>query len=91
MAIITKELAIKIVKKLKADVVTRRKAHDIALVYHEGKMVADFGIRRGSNKELAHDHIPEDIFLRPSETRLLAQCPMSREDWVKIITEKGKA
>lgn len=91
MAIITKELANKIVRKLKAKVVKRKRPHDIALVYNEGKMVAQFGVRRGSNKELGHDHIPEQIFLRPREARLLAQCPMSREDWVKIITEKGKA
>lgn len=91
MAIITKQLAMEIVRKLKAKVVKRKGPHDIALVEHEGKIVADFGIRRGSNKELGHDHIPEQIFLRPSKARLLAQCPMSREDWVKIITEKGRA
>ena len=65
MAIITKELALKIVKKLKAKVVTRAKPHDIALVDHEGKMVASFGIRRGSRKDQGHDHIPHQIFLRP--------------------------
>lgn len=90
MAIITKELAQRIVRKLKAEVHKRGKAHDIAVVYHEGKMVANFGIRRGSNRNLPHDHIPEVIFLRPNEARLLAQCPLSREQWIKIISKKGK-
>ncbi len=89
MAIITKELALKIVKKLKAKVVTRPKPHDIALVNHEGKMVASFGIRRGSRNDQGHDHIPEQIFLRPRQARELGQCPIYREDWIKIIKEKG--
>jgi len=90
MPIITKELALEIAKKLKAKIIKRNKPHDIALVYHEGKMVAQFGIRRGSNRNLGHDHIPAQIFLRPRETRLLAQCPLSREEWIKIMSEKGK-
>ena len=89
MAIITKELALEIVKKLKAKVVKRAKAHDIALVDYEGKIVAQFGIRRGSRKELGHDHIPEQIFLRPRQAQELGRCPLSREDWIKIIEEKG--
>jgi len=90
MAIITKELALAIVKKLKAKVVKRDKAHDIALIEHEGKIVAHFGIRRSSKKNLGHDHIPGHIFLRPRQARELGQCPLSRKDWIKIITEKAK-
>jgi len=90
MAIITKELALEIAKKLKAKIVKHTKAHDIAVVYHKGKLIANFGIRRGSNRNLGHDHIPEQIFLRVRDARLLGQCPLSREDWVKILREKGK-
>jgi len=89
MAVITKELALKIVKKLKAEIVKQTKEHDIAVVYHEGKMVTQFGVRRGSRKDLGHDHIPGQIFLRPREARELGQCPLSRKDWIRIITEKG--
>ena len=89
MAIITKELALEIVKKLKAKVVKRAKPHDIAVVRHEGKIVAQFGVRRGSRKDLGHDHIPEQIFLSPRQARELGRCPLSREDWIKIIREKG--
>ena len=90
MSVITRELALEIVRKLQAELVKRKKAHDIALVYHEGKLVANFGVRRGSKKDLGHDHIPPQIFLRPREAKLLGQCPMSRQDWVEIISEKGK-
>ena len=90
MAVITKELALKIVKKLKAKVVKRAKPHDIALIEHEGRIIAQFGIRRGSKKNSGHDHIPEQIFLRSRQAKELGQCPLSREDWIKIITEKGK-
>ena len=89
MAVITKELALQIVKKLKAEIVKQTKAHDIAVVYHEGKMVTQFGVRRGSRKDLGHDHISERIFLSPRQARELGQCPLSRKDWIRIITEKG--
>ena len=91
MATITKELAMKIVKKLGADTKTREgKAHDIAIIRHEGKKVAKFGIRRGSGKDLGHDHVPRQLGLRPNEARLLAECPMTRDEWVHRMREKGK-
>ena len=89
MAIITKDLALKIAKKLKAEVVKGGRAHDIAIVEHGGKMVAQFGIRRGSKGDSGHDHIPSQIFVGPRDARLLGQCPLSREDWIEIISDKG--
>ena len=90
MANITKELAIQIAKKLKAEMV-KRKAHDIAVVEHEGKMIAQFGIRRGSRKSMGHDHIPAQIYVSARDARLLGECPLSRDDWIEIITDKGRA
>ena len=90
MPIITKELALSIAKKLKADVKKRpKKAHDMAFVYHEGKLVASFGIRRGSRKDLGHDHVSGQLYVRPREARLLGECPLLREDWIAIMAEKG--
>ncbi len=86
---ITKELAEEIAKKLKAKKRTGT-AHDIALIHHEGKLVASFGIRRGSRKDTGHDHIPGQIFLGARNARLLGECPLSRNDWLKIMGEKGK-
>lgn len=89
MAVITKELALKIARKLGAKFDEGLKAHDLALVYHEGRLIAQFGIRRGSSKDLPHDHIPDDLHLRPREARLLGQCPLSRDEWIKILTRKN--
>ena len=90
MSVITKDLALAIVKKLKAQIVTGRKAHDIALVRHEGKLIATFGIRRGSKKDQGHDHIPSAIFVRTGQAKLLGECPMSRDEWLEVLRSKSK-
>ena len=89
MRIITKELALKIAEKLGAEVSKAGKAHDLAKVFHEKKVIASFGIRRGSSREAGHDHIQRSLHLTPSKARLLARCPMSREQWLEIMREKG--
>ena len=90
MRIITKEHALKIVKKLEAQVSSRgNKPHDIALVFHRGQLIASFGLRRGSEKDLGHDHISKDLHLGPHKARLLAQCPLTREQWIEIMKSKG--
>ena len=89
MATITKELALQIAKKLKAKIV-KRKAHDIAVIEYEGKMIAQFGIRRGSRKGLGHDHIPGQIYVSPKDAKLLGEYTLKREGWIEIIADKGK-
>jgi len=86
---ISKELAEKIAKKLKAKKRTGT-AHDLALIYHKGKLVANFGIRRGSRKDAGHDYIPAAIFLGARDARLLGECTLSRDDWITVMAEKGK-
>jgi hypothetical protein len=58
-------------------------------VYEKDKVVATFGLRRGSSKNLGHDHIPEALYIRPREAKLLGQCPLSRDEWVAILAKKG--
>lgn len=83
---ITKELAVKIVSKLEAvELTTRGAAHDIYGVYHEDVLVARFGIRRGSRKDAGHDHIPGELGVSVGFARLLAQCPKSRDDYLRQI------
>ena len=90
MAIITKELALRIVKKLKAKIQPRPgHPHDLACVFEGDILVATFGIRHGSNKNLGHDHIPDNLHVRPREAKLLGQCPLSRDEWVAILVKKG--
>jgi hypothetical protein len=68
---------------------TSTKAHDIALIYHNGILIATFGIRRGSRKSLGHGHIPGALHLRPNETLRLANCPLSREEWIQRLIDQG--
>jgi hypothetical protein len=90
MANLTKEHALRIAKKLGATITGGAgKAHDLALIYHEGRLIAHFGIRRGSRKDLGHDHIPAQLYIRAGQARLLAQCPLSRKDWLTILEGKG--
>ncbi len=88
MPVITKELAIEIAKKLKAEM-TRKGPHDVALVKHAGKLIAHFGIRHGSRKGSGHDHVPGDIHVGPHHALLLGQCPMKREAWIQEMIDKG--
>jgi hypothetical protein len=77
MRVITKELAQKIAKKLGATL-DKSGAHTIAYIYHNDILVASFGIRHGSDKDLGHDHVPDDIHIGPNKAKRLGQCPMSR-------------
>ncbi len=65
------------------------KRHEIAQVFHKGRMVASFGIRRGSRKDQGHDHIPGQIFVSRQQAKLLGECPMLREEWIEVLREKG--
>jgi hypothetical protein len=86
---INKDHAKKIAKKLGARIDTGKKAHDVARVYHQGVLIATFGIRRGSDRNLGHGHIPKDLHLSPRQTLLLAQCTLSVEQWLDIIRAEG--
>jgi hypothetical protein len=59
------------------------------MIFHEGKLIAHFGMRRGSEKDKGHDHIIKDLHLNPHKARLLAQCPLSKEQWLEILRVKG--
>jgi hypothetical protein len=90
MAAITKELALRICRKLGAQKDVRsNRPHDLFLVYEKGVLIAYFGVRRGASKELGHDHVARALHLRPAQARLLGQCPMTKEQWLAIVREKG--
>lgn len=56
MSILNKQDAMKIAKKLEAEIDTSPRAHDIAVIFEDGVEVVSFGLRRGK-KDLGHDHI----------------------------------
>lgn len=72
--VITKELALKIVRKLKATKVSAKgAAHDLYEVRYGNLPIAHFGIRHGSSRDQGHDHIPDDIHVGPGFAKLLGQ------------------
>jgi hypothetical protein len=90
--IITKELAARILKKLKATKIGSGGAHiDYEIVDFHGRIIAITSLRRGSNKELGHDHMPDDLHIGPGKAKLLGQCPLSRKQYIKILQDKGDA
>jgi hypothetical protein len=86
---LTKDHATAIARKLRAVMISGRK-HDIATIKYDGLTVAQFGIRRGSRRDQSHDYIPSQIHVTRQQATLLAQCPMSFEQWVAIMKEKGR-
>lgn len=87
---ITKEMALAIAKKLGATCKTKKNSpHDLWVIYHNGQRIAQFGIRRASKKDKGHDFIPGQIFIGPARTKLLAQCEVSKEEWLTELAEKG--
>ena len=82
---INKQHAQSIARKLKATIDKTGKAHDLAYVYHHGVLIASFGIRRGSRPSLGHGHISNDLGMNQHDTLRLANCPMSREEWIQRV------
>ena len=85
---ITKDPAAKIAAKLHATF-RQGASHDIAIIEYEGKRIAQFGIRRGSRRDAGHDHIPASIYVNARAALDLARCPMSYEQWIEVLREKG--
>lgn len=90
--IITKQLAEKIVKKLgakKSPTQARGSGHDLYDFEYGGTIIFQFSLRRGSMKDLGHDHLPADLHLGPNKAKQLAQCPLSMTQYLDILREKN--
>ncbi len=88
--IITKKLALKIVKKLGATPIkSRNKAHDEYLVQEGDVQIAIISIRRCSEKDKGHDYIPRDIHVGPNFAKDLGNCPKSRLQYIQHLQEVG--
>jgi hypothetical protein len=85
---LTKDHAETIARKLKARMHAGSK-HEIAVIEYEGKVVAQFGIRRGSRKDQGHDFIPGRIHLNRRDTLSFAECSLTYDDWIQRMKDKG--
>lgn len=86
---VTKENALQIIRKLRAEVTTKRAAHDLVEIYYKGVLVSEFGLRRGSRRDAGHGFIPSALHLSLRDTLDLAHCPLSYEGWVEKMKDKG--
>jgi len=86
--IITKELAEKIADKLGATY-ENSGPHKMAYIWHNDLLIANFGIRRGSERDKGHDYVPRSIHLSPNQSRRLAQCQITKDGWIEIMMQKG--
>jgi hypothetical protein len=58
-------------------------------VRFKGTPVVSFGLRRSSRKDTGHGHLTEDLLLSAHHVKRLANCPMTYEEWVQRMKEKG--
>jgi hypothetical protein len=85
---LTREHAETIANKLKGERSSGSK-HELVKLVYDGKLIGQFGIRRGSRKDQGHDFIPAGIHLSMHDTISLARCNMTYEEWIERMKEKG--
>ena len=85
---INKDHANRIARMLAAEISDGGK-HEIVKVYHGRELVARFNIRRASSRDTSHSDIPAQIHVSAKQALDLANCPLSRDEWVEILRAKG--
>jgi hypothetical protein len=74
--------------KLKAEVDKGSRIHTKVRFWHNGVLVIQFGIRKGSG-ELGHGHLPKEMKISQKECREFRVCHMTVEEYIAILREKG--
>lgn len=63
--------------------------HTLAQLFDEqGKLLASFGIRRGSGEQ-GHGYIPKELQLTQKKAKELHDCTLSKEEYFQILREKN--
>jgi hypothetical protein len=88
MSVITKKLAVKIADKLGAEY-TEKARHTWVVIKHNKIIVAQFGIRRGSDNDLGHGHVPSQIHLPQQKALKLGICTMTQQQWIEEMKRQG--
>lgn len=84
MTVITKELAIKIRDKLAArSLTTKNDEHDEYGIFHNGRLIASFGIRRGSKKDAGHDHVQKELNVSTGFAKQIGICKRYLDDYLR--------
>lgn len=90
MTVITKELALKIKDKLGAvPLTTKNDVHDMYGVFHNDRLIASFGIRRGSKKDAGHDHVQKALNVSTGFAKQIGICKRYLEDYLTHLGMQG--
>ena len=90
--VVTKELAERIVKKLGAKPSRSQRPgspHELYGFEVGGVVVLTLSLRRGSNRESGHDHVPEELHTGPHNAREFWQCNISVKKYLQMLIELG--
>ena len=88
MACITSEQAHKIIRKLKAKKsATQTRKHIIYDVFHNNQRVVWFGVSHTPKKGFPHDHLPAQLGINQHKVRRLAECSISRDEYITELTQ----
>ena len=83
---VTKEVAEKALKKLDAEEETPKDAaHPRYKIYHDGRMVAETGLRRSSKRDIPVPHVSKDLRVSVHFVLDLARCPRDKTDWLEEL------
>jgi hypothetical protein len=75
-------------KKLEAEVDESGSKHVLVKFRHNGVLIIQFGIRRGSG-ELGHGYIPKQMKISQKECREFRKCNISVPAYLEILKSKG--
>ena len=85
---ITIEHATKIIKKLKARKAQRQSTHHKHYdVIENKKVVLTFGVSHTPHKGKPQSHLPDDLYLNTYQTKKLAECQISRTEYLRILED----
>jgi len=83
---VTLEHAWKIIRKLKArESIIYSKHHKLFDVLDGNQVVLSFGISHTRKKSKPQSHLPELLRLNARDTKLLAECQISRDEYLAIL------
>lgn len=85
---LTQTHAEKIADKLSAEMI-HKSGPDVAVIKSQGVVRGSCGIRRGG-REAGHDSIPGQLGVTMRQARDLANCPMSKEEYLEERREQGR-
>ena len=85
---LTAKDGLNIAKKLGAQV-TEGRNHTKVLVVIDNVLIGRYGLSRGS-RDQNHDYVAKQIGgISSRQARELSRCPLSKEEYVEIIRDKG--